>query len=584
MWGGVQEIIFAAGGLALLVLNAGCAVIKADWRQLPATLCRIHAGIKQQMLGCCCGQYMGQGTGELEEAVRGKVGMMRLQQSRNLVMGLRLFFAVAICRMLLLRFSGYLLQSFTQDLIVLLAYTGVTICPRFLNRDTMHQWVCGFMVITLLYGLPLISQPDFRHDANSMAFLGLCTICMCHMHPTMALLSNVAYFVTTFVSFSAVNGLDMEMSRQLTLRITVAGAVCGFIWLTEHRWRVQAQSELEARLLESKNSAAHALLSMFYDVVTELDSDLNICSSADRLAQFLERGHGQAPLSGTSFLELLEKEEDQARFEERVRLASERRESMADVMHVDVVLGCGRRRQAEIFSFHFASISGQLCYLLGIRDNSDDVAGCLQSQTETQVTSETLEQPQGNVTIVVDAFDACVIISSSAAFNQLMGVVSPGQQLQGMVRPLANFLQWLQDICNMHLVGQPPDLIERKNKFKVWLRPQGCSSSMHFVAICRLAILADNENSAHGEVQLHEQQAGEGQMDMNGTGGGSCHDIEDGRLLVQLEFTSITRTKHARAAASNSNSSSSSSSRRARRGTPVHYTRSRLGRSHKVIL
>jgi len=261
---------------------------------------------------------------------------------------------------------------------------------------------------------------------------------------------------------TVVSGRDKQMVLVFAGRLMMTSMVCIYAMLTKHRWTEEATKEIETMMLRENSSASQRLLSTFYDLVTMLDTDLNIVSSGHELARFLRSDLGIS-LGGTKFELLLHCDEERDLFLRRLQQPACEQESITDVLHV--TMSCctsGVQIPVELFILQYASIVGSRRYLIGIRDCGEEPA--VPDQLHHEAVGDQIIIPS-DATIVVNVFDpSFLILQSSQEFRQLTGFVpGPGSNLSDVVANAEELKRWMQQMLNQLLADQTQPSMDQDN-------------------------------------------------------------------------------------------------------------------------
>jgi len=225
-------------------------------------------------------------------------------------------------------------------------------------------------------------------------------------------------------------------------------------------------------LLREQNTACGAMLNTFYDVVTELDSNLKILSSGRELSYFLNVKPGQS-LEGTEFQEFLPLDDERSRFLHAMQRPFKQEESIADVMHVSLLNGQRDVRPVELFTFKFSGLNGRLRHLVGIRGDADESFGGHLPPLPVH-SGRRILTVSGDVSVSFRTSDPDFpITGSSEAFGQVLGGIElEGRSLLAMVFPADAFESWTQLVMNRHHTADPNQPVELVNTFKVWIQAE----------------------------------------------------------------------------------------------------------------
>jgi len=511
----------------------------------------------------------------LEAAVQEAVCKRRLEHAQDLstaVLGLASFVVIYI---MVFRLTGNRRsQTGVQDALVLGAY-GLTIliyvCPSMLTMKNLDIWYSVCMIALTAFHTPFFCTREFMAVANTWTLVLGSIVSFGHFRWQLVMFWNVISMASTWAV--QVSDVDDGLTQAMLPRVVLTVWVSIYAGLAAQRRREQARTEIEAQLLKENHSAGNKLLTLFYDLVTELDASLAVAASGRELASFLHSGIGHS-LEGSQFVDLLNIEEEQKLFLARTQQSVKEQEALADVLHVTMFLA-GHTRQVELFTFQFPSIVGGRRFLVGIRDCgeqqqlqplqspgllcSDDASSCIRQSEETVPES---------VTIMVNTtLPGLPILGSSSGFEQLVGLTNPavGLQLAAFVDNANEVEKWVQDMMNFHLSCLPEEEDQEAgcaNSCRVVFQPsdnRGTPTSCRHTAQCMILFAHRDEES--GEMQ-------------------------DDAISVQLQFSRWRRTRtdrrrvaraRARSVGSGSSSSSSSGSISASHGTPRNLERRSLG-------
>eukprot|EP00416_Gambierdiscus_australes_P016421 CAMPEP_0171073420 /NCGR_PEP_ID=MMETSP0766_2-20121228/11497_1 /TAXON_ID=439317 /ORGANISM="Gambierdiscus australes, Strain CAWD 149" /LENGTH=486 /DNA_ID=CAMNT_0011530109 /DNA_START=243 /DNA_END=1703 /DNA_ORIENTATION=+ len=362
--------------------------------------------------------------------------------------------------------------------------------PRLINGDTVDLWYSFVMAVTTLSTAPGICPKELLPVTFACSMLVCLSVSLARLHTPVVIVWNGVYAAST--SYALIVAACPQQIQYICLSCTFAVLVCILTAVGEERSKAEIRSSIEARSLQQKESAASALLTIFYEAVVELNSDLVITGSGRQLALFLMCGSGRT-LQGSKLEDLLLDEEESQLFRQRMQEKLDKQETMANVLHVAMRKGDGSRIQVELFSFQFEGCSGRIHYLIGIREFSDEhvvepgpLAGVEGSLSSLPTGRFPREGDREDIWVTIDSAQPDLpILACSDAFQQHVSPLTGCCSLYSLVDGAKELQDWFQKVVNMQLGGASQASIDCANSTSVLLRPQG-QPNVRVQSTCRV--------------------------------------------------------------------------------------------------
>jgi len=320
-------------------------------------------------------------------------------------------------------------------------------------------------------------------------------------------------------------------------------------------------NELEAGVLEGKQSAGNALLKIFYDVVLEVDAGLTIVGVTGNLGSFLKSSPGKS-FQNIGLQNLLPQEADKERIVEFLQHApgaDEPDTSLANVLHIMMSGGDTDGLEVEFFSFHFKGPSGQAHHLIGLREFTDDKVALGASSSSIPVHANaswqtTVVPSAGPPWFRIEMAKAThPVLAFSANFQSLMGLTRDSTTLKALTQDSATVLRWTQRSVNKLLASEQST--EESDTFTVLLRPQ--NQARELVRATLRIDLSDLAAEMVGERDLSE-----------------CDTLP---VVFVLQETMMVKVKRKHRVGGGSGTSSLRTASSGSRGTPRHADRRCVG-------
>jgi len=459
--------------------------------------------------------------------------------------------------------------SLGQDIIcfVFSAILCVRQCwPGLVNPSTLNLWYSVFMGwLSLMVAPGLCTLEDLAAVEKWMVPLaGLVSVT--HLDARWATAWQ-ALFSTSMSSNYLLGDLDSRTKRNSVMFLmSVSGLIVMCTAWLEKSLELFIRKQTEVGVLEGKQSAGNALLRIFYEVVMELNADMEITSAGD-LSGFLQAGHGQSFL-GTRLTDLIPQQEDRERFVEHVSCLPHADEGMANVMHLAMCAGVGPCRDLEAFSFGFKGLAGRSRYLIGLREFSDDAVAVERASSSAQDAAEASPEPSprgeaameppGDVWFKVDLMAEGVPVTAfSPGFRSLMGSLGGSPTLSTLVDSAPRVIEWLQARGNLHLNGEQEDTGPAVG-FALRLRPR-TQTNVRILATC------------HGDFSSVQPFSSEDESESA---------VPVVLTLRNIRYVRVLRRRRADDCGASTGSSSGSDGRR--QGTPMHADGRHVGKLPKV--
>jgi len=508
----LQDLAAIVAGSFLLLLNAWEFVRKRQWqfwlvaiRELTAKIygwrtCRIPPKTIELFV---------------EEAVHKR----RLEHLRDFFTMKRVLFSCWFCHMLVMRvlFGMKRYHTGLQDACFFCGYgmcVLVFVRPSLLSTKTMDIFYSISMLLLAMYHAPVATSRDYFPLAFTYTLVIGGVASLGSLRSPLVLFWNAMCIATAWASVQLL-GADQELRRLFGGRVLCTFMICLYAFLVESRWREQARRDIEGQMLRERTSAFRALMSRFYDVVTELDAHLVVASTGCQLARFLqcETLHS---LEGINFVELFHHEEERTLFVERTNQPVKEPDGVADLLHVTLRFGPGHVRQVELFTFQFPSIMGGRRFLLGIRDCGEQTPLQLRDLPSSAASSIGMA---GNETVALQNFSVIVnttepglpVLWCSVKFEQLFGVGAAAQGTEGVgfrdiVENADDVETWIQMVMNMYGAGEPERAVRRANSCRVLLKSHRCpdgTTSRSPAMRCKIMLGHDLDEDSFEHVYLN---------------------------------------------------------------------------------
>jgi len=475
-----REIFILCLTTILIVVQVTIKRHLLNWRRITCLTQCIEAAITDMAYHCCLGNAMARNgrKSPWRHEIHQLVATSRVEDFQRSLAVIQTFCFIGCVKVMSkLAFQTQHDPTFWQDSIMCSMFLLALVLESFpvlMHERMLDLWHTLIMVGVFSYSLPGVCEPAVLPVADDMVMLASWVTSLQGMSTPLVVLWNVFRWTMKWPIAQSVEGRGWEVVFGFRLGELIA--VCYYGWVMEKKRYEKARKAVEARLLMQRQSANDALLSTFYDVVVEVNARLEICTGAEELARFLY-SLGVA-LDGVDFAELLPLPEDQQVFKERMRHTPlSNSQEVTDVMHMTLSCNAAESRQVEIFSHQYMS-GGCSRHLLGIRDHSKDSPGApLPLRLDVGAAEETRNPALlAEVTVLVDAgIDSMPILDCCDGFRSIVGACASvsGAQLEEVVDDAEQLLSWIQQVSNAGWSDAPDGELERLNRFKLVLLPQG---------------------------------------------------------------------------------------------------------------
>lgn len=228
-----------------------------------------------------------------------------------------------------------------------------------------------------------------------------------------------------------------------------------------------------SRILQVGNAS---LLSSMCDAVMRLDSGLDIMTPSPQLAALLIRPASENVMQGSSFMELLENEDDQSLFLKATQMT----DSVSRVIHTQFQDTNGSSLQVHLYHTRCLDVDGQPFHMVGIQEedpvrrlsqNRDEVPDIqcvisrahdemsLSSGNSSDITVSALstEQEEGISVWFYANSSAMEVLKCTPSFVNTCGSSYRKRPLLSCLRPIheVKFLSWMQHALNRACHGLP---------------------------------------------------------------------------------------------------------------------------------
>lgn len=178
---------------------------------------------------------------------------------------------------------------------------------------------------------------------------------------------NVMYFVCAVVRVVSSDSLVEHAAKIMSFEIFVCLAICGVSVVHESSLRKEAIANAKAAIACRQERMAQELLTLLCDAIVYLDDSLRVRWPSPALASLMLQ---QSPLSqgycGATLEELL-CPEDRNRFRDFILGSGGRAQSI----HVHLIDCSGIRVAVQLLHTPAEDLCGEICHLVGIREESD---------------------------------------------------------------------------------------------------------------------------------------------------------------------------------------------------------------------
>jgi len=416
-------------------------------------------------------------------------------------------------------------HTVTQDVVQLVEHFAsalIIVFPGILSWRTIDIFYTGGVLCMAVYVAPFVSSPEFLFQSLLSTNFVVCTMTMVRRTDTpMVPLLNVAVIAVASTSIW-MHGDRVFMQPKLMLggQVMVGVVATALAHVFEKSSQAAIHQCLEMQTTKELLSAACGLLRSCYDVVVELDPEGVIVCPALDLGGFLLQGHGRG-LQGRRLGDLMSDEADKQDFTCRLGAPKPEGMGLAEAMHVSMKDGTGNTLHLELLWFQFSCLSGELRYMLGIREFCDLSVRRRHQNQDTTIDPNGMDQAavsdrkeefavpeafsvntnlladQQAVAILDCSKEGFLIKSVSSGFCMRVGRLPPTSRLLHFVKQGENLRAWMQDALYawaMH--DEPPE------DFKITLRmPQGDIKATSSILRDDIATSASHANMEEAEHQ-----------------------------------------------------------------------------------
>jgi len=314
---------------------------------------------------------------------------------------------------------------------------------RCITTANVDIWYSVNMLCLSVYMAPFLNPSDTAPLFHNPALVVSVISSLCHMRTSTVGVWTAVHVALISVSEYKVYCCDKsQMTFAILAKVFLGACVVAFAAVLEKAWESQVRYDAHGKLLIWKESAAIAMMNIFYDVVFELDADFVIVNSSADSAARLWHSTGSG-LRGEDFRSLLADMEDQEQFTERLSHACCEQQAAAEVMQVTMRQVEGDSFRAELFAFQYAGLDGRPRHLLGLRECSEDLPNALPD----------FDEASGHAVLSL-TFDASKpelpVLSSSEAMNNIVGPHESGCELSTWLLMTHELEQWLQAAASLH--------------------------------------------------------------------------------------------------------------------------------------
>eukprot|EP00927_Polykrikos_kofoidii_P015615 TRINITY_DN16956_c0_g1_i6.p1 TRINITY_DN16956_c0_g1~~TRINITY_DN16956_c0_g1_i6.p1 ORF type:complete len:562 (-),score=49.83 TRINITY_DN16956_c0_g1_i6:297-1982(-) len=391
----------------VLKIGAYCLVSAAHLRSV---LCRVSFGQRFQRLirsfiACSPIWQSAQDAPPRRTAFIDGFRKRRVREGRN-------FMKNAGC-LLLLTNTHWILDAIThgdmnlttlQDVVALI---GNVVVWTFGTGWRWHEeWFASISFDTCMLGLTSFMLPgvvtfEMFHKVNFYIRYVRMYASVTSLNLRKAVIWNCVYIGTAllsvfFFSFSGLGYSQTEVEQFVIAEVCCMALMLLFVLELEEAVVTTVAQELDAETRQAAHSAARALLDKLCDMVIELNSDLKIAGTADKLAATLFL-NPQISLEGLEFKSLLLLEEEQERLSRVLRGSYKEGGSRAHVCHVTMRDSGGASVRMEMFTVAYQDAFEEWRHLIGIREFTD--AAPLAQQSHSFTHAEFQEDGRTPVTV-----------------------------------------------------------------------------------------------------------------------------------------------------------------------------------------